>query len=1054
MSWSPGRRLVRRTPLLTAALAAALLALPSPTPLVAQSGPAPSDIAQALDGLRFREIGPANMGGRVTAVAGIPGDPKTFWVGGADGGLWKTTNGGTTFEAQWQDEEAYSVGAVAVAPSDANVVWLGSGEGDPRNSVSYGLGVWRSTDGGSTWAHLGLEGTERIKRIVVHPDDPDVALVCALGRQWGPNAERGVFKTTDGGATWDHVLAIDDDTGCADLDLDLSNPRNVYAGMWTHRRRPWRFDDGGRETALYVSRDGGDSWRKITTTPDEAMARPGLAVAQSSPNVVYLLTEFPTAGTLFRSDDYGETWEFVNDDRNLNFRPFYYSDIYVDPSDENTLYTLSGRLSKSTDGGRTFQRIANDVHGDHQSYWIDPMDGDRILSGSDGGYQVSLDGGDNFHIWRNVVLSQFYHIFVDDRDPYWVCGGLQDNGNWCGPSRMRQGMILEDEWYTVSGGDGFYTVPVPGQPWLVYSNAQGGYFRITDTRSGQTRSIEPYPWMVGSQGQGMFQARYRFNWDAPIHISPHDPATVYWGGNVLFRSRDYGYTWSVISPDLTTDDPEKQRDSGGEIYNDNTAAEFHTTILTVAESPVEAGVIWVGTDDGNLQVTRDGGETWSNVRDNVPGLPAEAWVGNIEASPSEPGVAFVAVDNHRMDDFAPHVWETRDYGATWRDLSAGLPQDDYAKVVRQHPRQPDLLFVGMERGLQASWDRGRTWVDLRLNLPRVSVRGIKIEPRYNDLVIGTHGRGAFILDDLSPLEHLAEAMTNDRFVFPVRTATLWENWGRDSNLGQSVYRGENPEDGAYLNYWLAADPAGPVDVRITDASGTLVRTFRDGDARAGVNRAIWDLNWDGPQGAAGGGFGGFGGGGPEAAPGRYTATLVMDGQELSASFDVRGDPEVETSAADYAARLAAALHARELQSRMRGMTGVVDDVMSQIDNLEDALDGKDLSDLDRIRALSDTARSELGTLKDDHLTRPPPDMGYRQYPRLDEQLSFVARGIGGAQARPTAGQLEVMEAVEAEMQERAQELQAILDGAVTRLNDLLAGRGRILWEWTAPRPIT
>lgn len=1051
MSWTVRRRPARRTLFASSlSLAGALLIAPSPTPLLAQNGPAPDEIARALDGLRFREIGPANMGGRVTAVAGIPGDPKVFWVGGADGGLWKTTNGGTTFEGQWQDEAAYSVGAVAVAPSDANVVWLGSGEGDPRNSVSYGLGVWRSTDGGRTWAHLGLEGTERIKRIVVHPADPDVALVCALGREWGPNAERGVFKTTDGGATWDHVLAIDDDTGCADLDIDLSNPRNVYAGMWTHRRRPWRFDDGGRETALYVSRDGGDSWRKITTTPGEPMARPGLAVAQSSPNVVYLLTEFPTAGTLFRSDDYGETWSFVNDDRNLNFRPFYYSDVFVDPSDENTLYTLSGRLSKSTDGGRTFERIAFDVHGDHQALWIDPVDGDRLVSGSDGGHQVSLDGGETFHIWRNIALSQFYHIFVDDRDPYWVCGGLQDNGNWCGPSRTRQGMILEDEWYTVSGGDGFYTVPVPGQPWLVYSNAQGGYFRITDTRSGQTRSIEPYPWMVGSQGQGMYQARYRFNWDAPIHISPHDPGTVYWGGNVLFRSRDYGYTWDVISPDLTTDDPEKQRDSGGEIYNDNTAAEFHTTILTVAESPVEAGVIWVGTDDGNLQVTRDGGETWTNVRDNVPGLPAEAWVGNIEASPSEPGVAFVAVDNHRMDDFAPHVWETRDYGATWRDLSGGLPQDDYAKVVRQHPNQPDLLFVGMERGLQASFDRGRTWVDLRLNLPRVSVRGIRIEPRYNDLVIGTHGRGAFILDDLSPLEHLAEAMATDRFVFPVRTATLWENWNRDSNLGQSVYRGENPEAGAYLNYWLATAPSDPVEVRITDASGTLVRTFRDDDARAGVNRAVWDLNWDGPRGAAGG----FGGGGPEAVPGRYTATLLLDGEERSASFEVRGDPEVESTAADYAARLEAALHARELQSHMRGMIGVVDDVVAQIDNLETALEGKDLGDLDRIRALGDTARTQLGTLKDDHLTRPPPDMGYRQYPRLDEQLSFVARGIGGAQARPTAGQLQVMEAVETEMQQRALELQAILEGAVTRLNDLLAGRGRILWEWTPPRPIT
>ena len=706
---------------------------------------APDELEASMAGMAWRNIGPVNMGGRVTAVAGIPGNRDVFWVGAADGGVWKTSNGGVTFEGQWQDEEAYSVGALAVAPSDHNVVWLGSGEGDPRNSVSYGLGVWRSTDGGANWTHLGLRETERIKRIVVDPRDPDVALVCALGREWGPNEERGVFKTTDAGETWTKVLYVDQDTGCSDLDLDLSNPRNVYAGMWTHRRRPWRFDDGGKETAVYVSRDGGDTWSKVESLPDEPMARIGLSVAQSSPNVVYLITEYPTAGTLFRSEDYGATWAMVNDDRDINFRPFYYSDVFVDPSNENILYTLSGGLFKSTDGGRTFERIGRGVHGDHQAYWIDPMDGDYILSGSDGGWQVSFDQGRNFHIWRNVSLAQYYHVFVDDRDPYWVCGGLQDNGNWCGPSMSTnpQGIPAGD-WYTVSGGDGFYTVPVPGQPNLVYSNAQGGYFRITDTNSGQTRNIEPYPSMMGSQGQSMAQARYRFNWDAPIYISPHDPATVYWGGNVLFRSRDFGFSWDIVSPDLTTDDPEKQLDSGGEIYNDNTAAEFHTTILTVAESPLEQGVLWVGTDDGNVQISRDGGDNWTNVRDRVPGLPAETWIGNIEASPSEAGTAFMAVDNHRLDDFTPHVYETRDYGETWRDLSAGLPQDDYVKVIRQHPDNPNLLFVGMERGIYASVDRGDSWFSIRNNLPRVSVRGLRIQPQYNDLVIGTHGRGAWI----------------------------------------------------------------------------------------------------------------------------------------------------------------------------------------------------------------------------------------------------------------------------------------------------------------------
>jgi len=1003
-------------------------------------------VADALGGLRWRSIGPANMGGRVTAILGVPGDPKVFWVAGADGGVWKTTDAGTTFTGVFEDAFAYSVGALALAPSDHNVVWLGSGEGDPRNSVGYGNGVYRSTDGGRSWTHLGLSDTERIKRIVVHPSDPDVALVCALGHAWGPNDERGVFKTTDGGRTWAKVLYIDQDTGCSDIDMDLSNPRNVYAGMWTFRRRPWRFDDGGKETAVYVSRDLGDTWKKITTTPSEPMARPGLSVAQSNPSVVYLVTEYPTAGTLFRSDDYGETWAMVNDDRNINFRPFYYSDVFADPSDENTVFVISGGQYRSTDGGRTFARTAADVHGDHQALWIDPEDGHRVLSGSDGGYQVSYDGGINYHIFRNVVLSQFYQVFLDDRDPYWVCGGLQDNGNWCGPSRSKAGEILNDDWLTVSGGDGFYAVPVPGRPNIVYSNSQGGYFHVTDTNTGRTREIAPYPRMIGSQGQGMFQAKYRFNWDAPIHVSPHDPNVTYWGGNVLFRSRDEFYTFDVISPDLSNAEPEKLLDSGGEIYNDNTAAEFHATIITIAESPVERGVIWVGTDDGNVQVTRDDGGSWTNVNAAIPGLPAAAWVGKIDASHHVRGRAYIAVDQHRMDDFTPHAYRCDDYGRRCVDLSAGLPQDDYVKVVREDPKNPDVLYAGMERGIQLSLDGGSTWHDLRLNLPRVSVRDIKVHPRENDLVIGTHGRGAWIIDDVSPIQGLAAAMRSDLEVFDIRRATRWESWNKDSNLGASTWQGENPPDGALVSYFLRTTPSGPVTVTITTGSGSVVSRFTQ-RGRAGINRAAWNMTWSNPAGVPSGGRGGRGGGGGiPAVPGSYTATVSIGGRQASKPFELRGDPDVALPLADYQAQFDAAMKARDLMVAAGELVSAADSLMEQIDALEMQVRRANVTNLDQILEQAGSAKARLETLLD-KLRRPAPAMGYRQFPRLVEEIRYVAGNITGAQARPTDGQTTVLRELEHDAQERTEELRQIVDTDIAALNRLTGDLPKVM----APR---
>ena len=716
---------------------------------------------------------------------------------------------------------------------------------------------------------------------------------------------------------------------------------------------------------------------------------------------------------------------------------------------------LSGGLSKSTDGGRTLDRIANNVHGDHQSSWIDPMDSDRLISGSDGGWQISLDAGANFDVQKNIVLSQFYQVFVDDRDPYYVCGGLQDNGNWCGPSNSTQGGILMDHWYTISGGDGFYAVPVPGKPNLVYSNAQGGYLRVTDTNSGLTRSIEPYPRMMGSQGQSMAQAKYRFNWDAPIHISPHDPNTIYWGGNVLFKSTDQGYSWDLISPDLTTNDPDKQGDSGGEIYNDNTAAEFHTTILTIREAPTEAGVIWVGTDDGLVQVTRDGGTDWKNVTANIPDLPAETWIAKIDASSHVNGRAYLAVDNHRLNDFTPHAYRCDNYGDRCVDISGGLPGDDYVKVIREDPRNENVLYVGMERGIYASWDAGQTWHDIRLNLPRVSVRDIKIQARENDLVIGTHGRGAWILDDIAPIQRLADAMGTELDVFPARRTTRWQNWNPDASQGQRFFRGDNPPSGAIINYYLAEAPAegrGPdagVKIRVDDADGNLVREWTEREPVAGVNRANWNLSHEGPRPLRSAAsnqnafFRRFGGGGPPALPGTYTVTVTAGDASDSTTVELRGDPRIDAAVADYQAQHNAAMKVRELTSTVNEMIDTVADLTEQLTALEGRASRTEVENVEMVAEQIGTAVQILKEF-DETVHRPFPNMGYRQYPRLNEELRSLNRSIGGVQARPTEGQLTVLSELTDETAAKAAELQEIIDTTINELNIMLGNAPKIL----------
>jgi len=1030
-----------------------------------EAQPASSETA-AIKALEWRSIGPANVGGRVSVIIGIAGDPKVYYVSGANGGIFKTTNGGTTFDAIFDHERVLSIGDIAVAPSDPNVLYVGTGEGNPRNNASLGDGVYRSTDAGRTWTNVGLADTEKVARIRVHPKDPVTAWVCALGHECGPNEERGIFKTTDGGRSWKKVLYIDQDTGCSDIDVNWSNPRILFAGMYTYRRTPWNLDSGGKQTAVYRSRDGGESWQKLSGTPGnglptEPMDRIGVSIAQSSPDVVYVISETKTQGELWRTDDGGGSWTMVNDDRNLNFRPFYYSDVRADPNDPEILYTLSGRLSKSTDGGRNFQRIANGVHGDHQALWIDPADSRRVLSGSDGGWQVSMDAGETWDIVNNVAFTQFYQINYDLRDPYYVCGGLQDNGTWCGPSQTGSPRgIQKSDWYTVGGGDGFYGVPLLEEPWIVFATSQGGYVTVRDVRSGRSWNIQPYPNRVGSVGDKMADHKYRFNWNVPIVRDPHDPKGMYFGGNVLFRTTSYGQSWDVLSPDLTTNDKSKQQDSGGEIVVDNTAAEFHCTIIAIAPSPLDPNVIWVGTDDGNIQVTRDGGKTWTNTSQNLPGIAPFAWIATVEASHFDPGTAYVAADHHRDGDYAPYAFKTTDYGRTWTPIHDGLPKRGWIHVVREDPKNRNLLYLGTELDIFASWDGGKHWTSIRNNMPPAPVRAIFVHPRENDLVVGTHGRGAFIIDDATPLQQLSEVMASDATLFDVPRATRWVMWNRDANTADRFYSADNPPAGAMISYYLKAEPQESVSIVIKDKAGKVVRTLRNQDKHAGINRVTWDLRFDSPtpvddagagRGGRGGGGGfGFGGGSPYVLPGEYTVTLRAAGRELTKPLQVRMDPRVDIPMSTLEEQLDMAVSLQDLSTKVAAIVNQVDDITRQLTALQQRLrpargragSAAEGQAVQAERAdLSGSVRAAIETLKtfrDTKLARPLPGLGYRQYPRLQEEVRTVFRMANGDPWGITEGVKTRHQELVDETAQLANELNTFIQNDIARINQAMS----------------
>lgn len=1108
MSGNAGRLQACTAAAAVAAIATVAAMVLAPRQLGAQTQPREA----TLEKLPWRSIGPANQAGRVSVIVGVPGEPFTFYVSGANGGVFRTRDGGVSYDTLFDDKSVLSIGAIAIAPSDPNIVYVGTGEGNPRNNASFGNGVYRSDDGGDHFIHVGLEGTDKIPRIVIDDQNPRIAYVCALGREWGPNEDRGVFRTNDGGSTWKKVLYLDQLTGCSDIRVDPTNSQVVYAGMYTYLRQPWHLSSGGGRTGVYKSVDGGEHWVKLTRgLPKGDMDRIGIAVARSNPSTVYVISETRNEGELWRSDDAGESWRVVNRDPNINFRPFYYADIRVDPSNPDRIFALSGSLYLSEDGGRNFRRIGRDVHGDHQALWIDPSNPKRVLSGSDGGFQISRDGGKNFEVINNIAFTQFYHIDFDMRTPYWLCGGLQDNGHWCGPSRtaLDEG-IRKRDWFTISGGDGFFAVPDVARPWLVYSASQGGNLVLTDTRTGDERSIHPYPNRVGSAGDAMADHKYRFNWNSPIALSPQNPGTVYFGGNVLFKSTNHGQSWEVISPDLTDNDKSKQGNSGGPVVVDNTAAEFYNTLLTIAPSPLDSNVIWVGTDDGHIQVTRDGGKQWSDVGKNIQGLAPHAWIPTVDASHHDAGTAYVAADHHRDDDYSPYIYRTTDFGKSWTKLTTGLPKVGWVHVVREDPRNKSLLYAGTEVGPYASWDGGAHWQSIAGGLPPAPVRDIKVHPRDNDLIIATHGRGAYIYDDATPLQALPSALAAQRYLFDIRPAVRWVMWGNDGNLGQGDYSAKNPPYGALINYYFAEAPKSDVTVTITDPAGKVVRKIEKASKKVGLNQVAWDLRDAGPWqpdtsarradrakrdttpaagpaavppgpvkidstrisvqgGAARGGEaeGGddeerrfFGSRGSLVMPGTYTVTLVADGQRMSKSVEVRMDPRVEINDADLKAQLVATASMDSLASRANHLLYRTNDLLHQLDALSTQLKRASSPNLaggpdGNGKAAADSASSpvqkqvratieKLEKFRDDELTRPIRGLGYRQYPRLVEEVQRLSRMISGTVNRPTDPALLRMHELQTETNQAESTLNSIISTDIDAINRAMDDDPRIM----------
>ncbi|HEV2749212.1 MAG TPA: hypothetical protein VGV12_01665 [Gemmatimonadales bacterium] len=1011
--------------------------------LFAQQQPVVKVDSETISGLGARNIGSAAMSGRVAAIAAVQeGARLTVYIGAASGGVWKSVNGGTSYKAVFDKQPVQSIGAITVDPKNPKVVWVGTGEAWTRNSVSIGDGVYKSTDGGDNWTNVGLKQSERVAKILVDPTESNTVYVCVPGKLWSDSDERGVYKTTDGGKSWNKILkGANLSTGCSMISLDPQNPKTIFAGMWDFRRKGWTFRSGGDGPAapsgsgLFKSVDGGASWTELDEKsakglPSKPWGRVVVAVAPSKPNIVYAFVEAAVPkNALYRSEDGGRTWEARDRSQAMIWRPFYFANLIVDPRNENRLYKPDLNLVVSNDGGASFSNIAGGAHGDFHDVWVDPNNTDHLITGDDGGVWYSYDVGNKWWKADNLPISQFYHVSLDMDRPYHVYGGLQDNSSWVGESQYPGG-IANSQWENMYGGDGFWMFVDPANPDYIYAESQGGEIGRVNRKTHETRNIKPL--------RRYKEGKLRFNWNTPIHISPTRKGTIYIGAQFLFRSRDFGQTWDRVSPDLTTNDPAKQQqEQSGGVTVDNSSAEMHTTIYAIAESPRNPNVIWVGTDDGNLQLSRDGGKTWTNVVGNVRGLPASAWVSSVEAGHFDEGTVYATFDLHMFGDMRPYTYKSTDFGKTWSPLiGADSPVKGYAHVVKEDLVNRDLLFLGTELGLWVSLDGGKQWSHYKGgDLPSVAVRDLAIHPRDDDLVIATHGRGIWIIDDITPLRALTPAMLASNAVFLqtkpiVQRIPAQGGWAN----GDATYVGPNPPDDAVITYYQRRRHIfGDLKIEVLDQAGKLVGTVPS-SKRRGLSRVTWSMRLKAPTvpPAASVAFGAAFG--ARVLPGTYTVRMSKDKDVFTTALRVEADPRARYTLAERQAQFALA---EKLSSMLGDMTFAVDrmnDVRQALDDRAGKLPARDslVGRLGAASAAVDELRRKIVATKEGGMITGEE--------RLRENLADLYGNVVFYEGRPSQAQVERTDAIGHELADVVSGFDAWAARELGGLNTALAAK--------------